>query len=239
VVPTYRRQPVPALSSFSLSPARCPVGPICRRQTPLRARAFSRCTVGHARQRRSPFTHPFSLTRGYCRSEPSPLEPPALLVVDVPTSVRFPATTHVPEPFLETTHTHSPLPAQLHTQPSTIAFSLALQARPGRPPPFTMSARSFCRHRWALTMPFASISPASVSATWDMPQFTLPSMVPSARAHRCVPRAAGEPPLSTQAFTVSLLPFKGPRVSSQGNQPVSPPIYPFHVLVWARLLAGV
>jgi hypothetical protein len=53
------------------------------------------------------------------------------------------------------------------------------------------------------------------------------------------PSTAGEPPLSTQALTVSLSPFKGLRISPQGNQPSPPLICPFSVLGWARLLTRV
>jgi hypothetical protein len=37
---------------------------------------------------------------------------------------------HAPEPFLEPAHTQSPSPTQLRPQPSTLALSLALRARP-------------------------------------------------------------------------------------------------------------
>jgi hypothetical protein len=66
-----------------------------------------------------------------------------------------------------------------------------------------------------------------------------PSMVPSARAHRSFPRATGEPPSLTQALVVSLPPFKGPRVFSQGKQPSHAPIFPLIALGHAQLLARV
>jgi hypothetical protein len=65
--------------------------------------------------------------------------------------------THAPEPFMEPAHT------QLRPR----------LAHPGRPPPFTVSTCPFHCHRWALVVPFASVSPASESATWDAPRFTL------------------------------------------------------------------
>jgi hypothetical protein len=66
-----------------------------------------------------------------------------------------------------------------------------------------------------------------------------PSLVPSARAHRSFPRAAGKAPPSTQALVVSLPPFKGPGVFSRGKQPSPAPIFPSIALGHARLLAGV
>jgi hypothetical protein len=63
-------------------------------------------------------------------------------------------------------------------------------------------------------MPFASVSSASMSATRDVPQFTLST---SGSLYQCspeLPRAAGEPLRSTQALVVSLSPFKGPGTSS-------------------------
>jgi hypothetical protein len=77
---------------------------------------------------------------------PPPAESPA------PTTARFLATPPCSEPFLDPAHTHSPFPAQLRTQPSTLALSLALRARPGssaaahRGPPLVLqSPLSLCR----------------------------------------------------------------------------------------------
>jgi hypothetical protein len=59
---------------------------------------------------------------------PFPSEPPVLHTMDAPTSARFPAQTHTPEPFLDPALVHSPFPALLHPQPSTLALSLTLCA---------------------------------------------------------------------------------------------------------------
>jgi hypothetical protein len=128
-----------------------------------------------------------------------------------------------------------PLYHFLHSQIASSPPSLMCCHFPklGGPPPFTVSARPFCRRRCGL-----AVLNASVFATRDAPQFTLS---PSSSLCPCspeLPRAAGESPQLTQAL-VSLSPFKGPRISSHGNQPSLPQICPFSVLDWARLLAGV
>jgi hypothetical protein len=128
-----------------------------------------------------------------------------------------------------------PLCHFLHSQiaPSPPLLVRCLFPKLEGPPPFTVSARPFCLCRSGLAVPIASVSFASVSATRDMPQFALST---SGSLYPCspeLPRASREPPPLTQALTVSLSLFKGPRISPQGNQLSPPAICPFSVLGWA------
>jgi hypothetical protein len=72
---------------------------------------------------RPPVYSPALADRWVTSVEPFPSKLPALPAVDAPTSARFPATTHAPEPFLDPALVHLPFPAQLRLQPSTLALS--------------------------------------------------------------------------------------------------------------------
>jgi hypothetical protein len=110
---------------------------------------LSHCPVDPFCQRWPP-VHEFSLT-GPWSSPVSPLRFPNLSLshptADAPTSRVSRPPPHAPGLLFE------PAPR-----------SLTLCARLGRPPLFTVSACPFRRHRWALAVPFASVSPALVSA---------------------------------------------------------------------------
>jgi hypothetical protein len=70
--------------------------------------------------------------------------------VDAPTTAVFRLHPHVHEPFLEPADTHSPSPAQLHPQPSTLALSLALRARLGSS---TVARRGLALVLWSPSSP--------------------------------------------------------------------------------------
>jgi hypothetical protein len=183
--PPVGASPRPRSLSLSLL---LPVGPICRRQTPLRAHAFSRCPVGPARQHRSPFTHPFSLTRGSRRSESSP-----------PNCPRFSPWTR-PRPGIS--RPRPTRPSLFWSPPTLTRFSLlscALSRAPspslslcerdqGAPPLLTEVRRTFHDRRRALAAPIASVSSASLLATQDTPRFApSPSCSPDPRSPEFFP----------------------------------------------------
>ena len=123
--------------------------------------------------------------------------PPALSVMDAPTTACFPATTSAPEPF-SAAHAHSLTPlAQLRPQPSTLAPSLALRARPwnsaeGSPP--------FCGHHRASV---ASVCFAPLLATWDT-SWLAPSLSNSLGLRSMAFSPCNRsPPSSTQAIPTS------------------------------------
>jgi hypothetical protein len=72
-----------------------------------------------------------SLTRGACLSDPYPLNRPHSPSWTRPQPRDFWPRPHAPEPFLDPALTHSPSPAQLRPEPTTLALSLALCTRPG------------------------------------------------------------------------------------------------------------
>jgi hypothetical protein len=105
-----------------------------------------------------------SIIRWVPSVEPFTSESPALVTVDAPTSSRFSVTTHAPEPFLDSALIHSPFPAQLRPEPSTLALSIALRA----PKEFRCRSTAVC----ALWCPCASVVPTAESA---MSPLVLPS----------------------------------------------------------------
>jgi hypothetical protein len=113
--------------------------------------------------------------------------PPALSIVDTPTTTRFPAMTSAPEPF-SAAHAHSLTPlAQLRPQPSTLALTLALRARPwnsaeGSPP--------FCGRRRASVAFVALVSFPPSLATRDTSRLAPAILICPVRAHRHFPYAA-------------------------------------------------
>jgi hypothetical protein len=153
----------------------------------------------------------------------------------VPTSAQFPATTPAPDPYSNPLRPALPFPPLVDSSQPTLARALSLprarrtaaihRARTSVLPPPLSPHCAHCLGKFRLGVHnsrHASIFPLPL---W----FSLPVLIRAFPAHP-------ESPPSTQALAVSLSPFKGPRIFSQGNQPFPPPIYPFSALGWARLL---
>jgi hypothetical protein len=170
VGPACRRQPAPSALSLtarwgrpvsadplthSLVLSHFPVDPFCQRCPPIRDSFLA-----------GQWTPPVSPLR-------FPNLSPSHHAADGPTSRVSRPPPHAPDLILSPHPAHPLPPAHLRTQPNSLALSLALHACPGRPPSFTVFARSFRRNHWALAVPFASVSLALVPASWDAPQFTL------------------------------------------------------------------
>jgi hypothetical protein len=122
-----------ALSSLSL--ARCPVGPTCRRRPHPRTRNFSHCPTGPACQPGRPFTRPPSLTDGSYLSDPSPTNrshtTPASSWTPRPRHTSWPHPSP-PRPFSNCPAPARPsLPSLVDSQPSALDTRLAPRARLG------------------------------------------------------------------------------------------------------------
>jgi hypothetical protein len=170
---------------LSLSLARCPVGPTCRRRPHLRTRNFSRCPMGPACQPGRPFTRPPSLTGGSRMSDPSPLNRPRTTRVSpwTPRPRRTPRPRpSPPRPFSSCrAPVRPPLPSLSHSQPSALASHRAHAQ--GVPPPFAVSARPFYRSCWPLAASIASVSSTLSPATRDALRFAPPPLVCLVHAH--------------------------------------------------------
>jgi hypothetical protein len=198
-----RARPLPL---FSL----CPVGPPCQR-----------CSLVHALPPADPWASPVSLV-----PLPTVRAHDSVHVVDSASTTHAEATTAQPRPFLASrTPTHSP---SLSRTPCRAPAPTSHRASARETlSPSAESACSFCCHHRGLAVLVASVSSALTSATRDVPQLILS---PSGSLCPCsldLHRAAGVPSSSTRALVVSLPPFKGPRVISQGNQPSPAPNFPF------------
>jgi hypothetical protein len=158
-----------ALSSLSL--ARCPVGPTCRRRPHPRSCIFSRCPMGPACHPDRPFTCPPSLTGGSHLSGSSPPNRPCTTRAS-PWTPRLRRTPwprpSPPWPFSSCpAPAHPPLPSLAHRQPSALASHRAHAQ--GVPLPFTVSLCPFRGRRRALVVLVAPVSSASSLATQDTP----------------------------------------------------------------------
>jgi hypothetical protein len=155
-----------------------------------------------------------------------------------PTSARFPSTTHTPDPYSNPLPPALPFPPLTDSSQSTLDCALSL--------PRAQRTTVVHRVRAPVLLPLLRPRRAhylgefrlGVHNSRHASIYSLPLWF----SRPCSPellRAAGEPPPLTHALAMSLSPFKGPRISSQGNQPSAPLICPFSALGWARLLAGV
>jgi hypothetical protein len=112
-----------------------------------------------------------SLTLGARLSDPSPPNRPRSPPWTRPRPRDFWPRPHAPEPFLDPALVHSPSPAQLRPQSSTLALFLALRARLRVPLPLAMVSPPFRRRRRALAVSVALVSSALSPATRDAPRF--------------------------------------------------------------------
>jgi hypothetical protein len=163
-----------------------------------------------------------SLTRGARLSDPSSPNRPRSLPWTCPRPRDFWPRPHTPEPFLDPALVHSPFLAQFALSRAPLP-SLSLYARAqGVLPPLAVVSRPFCSRRRAIAVSVALVRSALSTATRDAPRFAPPPLVRLVCVLQSFPRAARELPPSIQALAVSLPPFKGPRISPQGNRPNLP-----------------